>query len=320
MLLLPNGSRIRSPYRWLVFEILRTRDTGGLRWTGSWLMLHRMNYRSPITTFMLLAVLFVSGCGGFTTSSVDEEKEPHYLSGKNRLYSYDFEGAKEAFEQSLRVIPESAAAHLELGLLNYKEFENYAEAIHHFQKMLRYRADHPLAEQIADHIEACKMALASEVTLPPANQRIESELKQMIRENQSLTNLVSSLKGQLSKLEQSLRQAQLATRAGTGSVETGNAAPMPQTPSVRPSTARAEAARARQSGPAAGGRSNEPATRSQPMYLKHVLRSGETFYSLAGQYRQTVQAIQKVNPGLRPTALKIGQVVNIPLSQTASTR
>ena len=56
------------------------------------------------------------------------------------------------------------------------------------------------------------------------------------------------------------------------------------------------------------------------MFLKHVLKSGETFYSLARRYRLDHREIQKVNPNLRPTALKIGQVVNIPLSQTASAR
>ena len=62
-------------------------------------MFQPMKRCTQITTILLLAVLFISGggCGRFSTSSVDEEKEAHYLAGKNRLYSHDFEAAKAAF-------------------------------------------------------------------------------------------------------------------------------------------------------------------------------------------------------------------------------
>ena len=272
-----------------------------------------MNRCTQITTILLLVVLFVSGggCGRFSTSSLDEEKEAHYLAGKNRLYSHDFEGAKTAFEKSLLVIPQSAAAHLELGLLNYEQFENYAQAIHHFERMLEFRSDHPVAERIKDQIQACKLALASEVTLPPVNKRIESEMKRLIQENQGLTNVIGQLRTQIVKLKDSLARKPLVAAADSGNgfpsqggqVAAGGGSQKPQV------------ARDRQRG--GGSRST---ARQSRMFLKHVLKSGETFYSLARRYRLDHREIQKVNPSLRPTALKIGQVVNIPLSQTASAR
>lgn len=277
-------------------------------------MLIAMNWCSRITTFLLLAVLLFSGggCGRFTTSSVDEEKEAHYLAGKNRLYSHDYRGALEAFEKSLLVIPKSAAAHLELGLLNYEQFGDHAEAIHHFERMLQFSPDHPVADRIKDRIQACKLALAAEVTLPPVNKRIESEMKRLITENDGLTNLVNQLKGQIGQLKNSLARATTPATAGQGggaiqssrSAE-GGAARVPE-PRVNRMPNRREA--------------QAPETRQARMHLKHVLKSGETFYSLARRYRLNFKDIQKVNPGLRPTALKIGQVVNIPLSQTASAR
>ncbi|MCS1410707.1 MAG: hypothetical protein M2R45_03902 [Verrucomicrobia subdivision 3 bacterium] len=271
-----------------------------------------MNWRTQIGTLLLFAMLMVSGggCGRFTTSSVDEEKETHYLMGKKRLYSYDYRGAAEAFEKSLLVIPASAAAHLELGYLNSKQFGNYAQAIYHFEKMLSFQKDHPMAEQIRDHIHACKMAIASEVTLPPVNQRFETDMKALLKDNQRLTNIVSQLQGQISKLKRALAQG--VSSSGTASSSRENA-PSRTSPSNPRPTRDGELRTA-----ATSQNATHPAPRQQRMFLKHVLRSGDTFYSLARQYRLQVNAIQKVNPGLRPKALKIGQVVNIPLSQTAS--
>ena len=251
------------------------------------------------------------GCGRFTAASVDEEKEAHYLAGKSRLYSHDYRGAMEAFEKALRVIPQSAAAHLELGLLNYKQFGNHAEAIHHFQKMLEYRPDHPVGERIKDHIKACKLALATEVTLPPVNQRIEMEMKRLIKENEGLTNLVAQLEGQVSQLKVSL--ARTAVPAGgvgevAGTTQRSVREPLPSGTrrTVEP--------------PSSRRREVASTARSQPMFLKHVLKSGETFYGLSSRYGLSVKEIQRVNPGLNPKTLRIGHVINIPIARTAAAR
>ncbi len=280
-------------------------------------MLRSMNRCSQITTILLFAVLLLSmgGCGRLTTSSKDEEKEAHYLAGKNRLYSHDFRAAKDAFEKSLLVIPKSAAAHLELGLLHYEQFGNYAEAIHHFERMLEFRPDHPVADRIKDQIQACKLALAAEVTLPPVNKRVESEMKRLIKENEGLTNMVNQLEGQIVKLKNSLARA--SARPSVAASGAGNARGETRSPNTaRSSTPRVAQASLRTNSPAA----QTPTARQNRMHLKHVLKSGETFYSLARRYRLDFREIQKVNPGLRAKALKIGQVVNIPLSQTASAR
>ncbi|MBT8037491.1 MAG: LysM peptidoglycan-binding domain-containing protein [Verrucomicrobiae bacterium] len=51
--------------------------------------------------------------------------------------------------------------------------------------------------------------------------------------------------------------------------------------------------------------SSEPAT-------KHVVKSGETFYSIARQHKVSVQSLVAANPSVRPTRLHVGQrlVVN----------
>lgn len=47
----------------------------------------------------------------------------------------------------------------------------------------------------------------------------------------------------------------------------------------------------------------------------YVIRSGDTFYSLASRFNTTVNAIMAANPGVNPNRLQIGQTVCIPGSQ-----
>ena len=57
---------------------------------------------------------------------------------------------------------------------------------------------------------------------------------------------------------------------------------------------------------------------------KHVVKSGETFYSISRQYKVSVQSLVAANPSVRPTSLRVGQslVVNgraksAPVNQSA---
>ena len=45
------------------------------------------------------------------------KKEPHYILGQNRVNAMDYQGAVEAFEESLEANPHSAPAHYQLAML-----------------------------------------------------------------------------------------------------------------------------------------------------------------------------------------------------------
>lgn len=45
----------------------------------------------------------------------------------------------------------------------------------------------------------------------------------------------------------------------------------------------------------------------------YTIRAGDTFYSLAIRYNTTVDAIRRANPTVNPNALRIGQVICIPI-------
>ncbi|MSR34316.1 MAG: LysM peptidoglycan-binding domain-containing protein [Phycisphaerales bacterium] len=62
------------------------------------------------------------------------------------------------------------------------------------------------------------------------------------------------------------------------------------------------------------------ATTSEPAPIVHVVVEGDTLTSIAKQYWGTSQGwenIEKVNPGLTPTNLKLGAKLNIPAKETA---
>ncbi|KAI9034623.1 hypothetical protein DFJ74DRAFT_650022 [Hyaloraphidium curvatum] len=48
--------------------------------------------------------------------------------------------------------------------------------------------------------------------------------------------------------------------------------------------------------------------------IDHTIAPGDTFTKLAERYQTTVDAIVKANPGVKPEALQVGQVVKIPRS------
>src|SRR5215470_11831920 len=94
---------------------------------------------------LLVLGLVLSGCVPSASQS-DEEKEPHFLAGKSRVNSMDYQGAIESFEKALEVNPRSGAAHFEAGLLYEKYKQDYAAAIYHFDRFLEQRPKSDYAE------------------------------------------------------------------------------------------------------------------------------------------------------------------------------
>ncbi|MSU02855.1 LysM peptidoglycan-binding domain-containing protein, partial [Tissierella sp. DSM 105185] len=50
--------------------------------------------------------------------------------------------------------------------------------------------------------------------------------------------------------------------------------------------------------------------------FSYTIKSGDTLYNLAIKYNTTVEAIMKLNPGINPNNLQIGQVICIPQGTT----
>src|SRR5438876_11079874 len=111
-----------------------------------------MTFLASLVRSMMLLVcgLVLSGCVPSGQSQLEEEKEAHYLEGKNRVNSLDYKGAIESFEKALEVNPRSASAHFELALLYEKKNPDYAAAIYHFDRFLQLRPKSEYAQVVKE--------------------------------------------------------------------------------------------------------------------------------------------------------------------------
>lgn len=245
--------------------------------------------------FALLPALLLAGCLPAGHSQLDEEKEPHFLSGKSRVSAMDYSGAVESFSKAVEVNPRSGAAHLELGWLYDQKQSDPAAAIYHYSKYLNLRANAPNADTIKNRIMACKQELARTVSLGPVTQSMQKELEQLMLRNKAMEEEIAKLKSYVTNLEAMTNRltAQLVRTADPGMSQRQNIT----------------------SGPAVSNESrNTSQTRTpvSPSGRTHTVRSGETPTQIARKYNVSLSALQAANPRMNPTRMKPGDVLRIP--------
>ena len=256
--------------------------------------------RATFQRWMLIAGLCAgaAGCAPSGDSGLDEEKDPHFLTGMSRKQTLDYAGAIEAFEQALENNPRSAAAHFELGLICYQNVNDWAAAIYHFEEFRRRKPDSNKADAAKQFIAACKQELVREVPLGSISQQLQKEFARLSQENKELRQQVEQLRQQLPQ-----RPLPVATNA-PGPVVRPPVAFSPPPESAPPANPPAEAAGL----PAAPPEKPRPA----PVTRTHTVKAGETPYAIARRYGVPPAALLAANPGLDPRRLKVGQVLNVP--------
>lgn len=247
---------------------------------------------------IFLALPLALWLGGCTPNGPeDEEKDPHYLTGQSRVGSMDYDGAIAAFENALIANPKSAAAHLELGLLNEEKKGNYAAAIYHFEKHLELRPQSNMAETVKQHIVTCKMELAKTVPWALVSRQVQDEIRKLTSSNSLLSDQVKQLKADLT--EQAAyysNKLALATRPPPA-IAASN--PIQVEPTHRPPSVEKTVQ------PVS---SPTRATASRT----YLVRSGDTLASIAKRHNIRLSALQTANPRVEARKLKAGQVLNIP--------
>jgi tetratricopeptide (TPR) repeat protein len=245
---------------------------------------------------LLLLAAALAGCLPSGQSPLEEENEPHFLTGKSRASAMDYRGAVEAFERALEVNPHSASAHLELGWLYDQKESDPAAAIYHYGRYLRQRPDAPNAETVNTRILACKQELARTVSLGPVTQNLQREFEQLTEENKRLRDEVQKL--QASQAPRLAAPTNPAAGPPPRRLETAPAArPQPESGAASPAPPANVPARA--AGGAASGRT-------------HTVKAGETPAAVARKYGVRVDALLAANPRLDPRRLRVGQVLTIP--------
>lgn len=245
---------------------------------------------------LMVGVLGGSGCFPYQDGASDPEQNRHFQAGKSLVNSLDFAGAAESFEKALESNPRSPATHFELGVLFYQHLHDYAAAIFHFERYLRYQPDAPHAENVRQFINVCKQELAKTVSLGPVADKIFRDLDGLRQENDRLRRQVETLGIQLKHATQQPAQPASSPQpalAGGATPRTGSASD-----SVRL--------------PAGNG---NPAANPGPAPARartHVIQRGDTLAALARQYRVRLSALEAANPGVVPKRLQVGQVIRIP--------
>src|SRR5712671_3275168 len=124
--------------------------------------------RAVVGTYTVCLGIALAGCEPSDQNTADDEKEPHFVLGQNRVNAMDYSGAVEAFEESLEANPHSAAAHFQLAMLYDEKENNPAAAIYHYQQYLRFDPKASNAEVVAQRIYTCKQQLAADVLPLPS--------------------------------------------------------------------------------------------------------------------------------------------------------
>ena len=268
---------------------------------------------------------FLGGCAPQGQSQLDEEKEPHFLAGKNHLNTMDFPAAIESFEKALTLNPNSAAAHFELGWLFAQKVPDPAAAIYHYEHYLKLRPNADNAEWVKQAILASKQELARTVSLGPVTEKQQRDLERLAEDNKRLTDENRRLNEALAKWRtyaatlsrpqpnpparstqtnlSNSQGASLPPAAGTAAppvLAQTSSGPVPRQPgAVHRGPVRPDGSLAPKGAPTAAART-------------HVIKARETLASIARRYGVKLQALSAANPTANARHLRPGQTLIIP--------
>jgi LysM repeat protein len=249
----------------------------------------------------------LAGCFPFSQNSLNEQKDPNFLTGKGRKMAMDYTGAAGAFEKALEANPRSASAHFELGLLYYENLSDWAAAIYHFEKYLRLQPRSNKADVIRQFVAACKQELVKGVPLGPVNEQVKRELEKLVMEKERLARENSQLQLQVEQLKG--RLARRATPEANG-FSASNTSLRALTQAQTPPSGTLQPAQQTAAPPASARES----TRAAAAAKTHVVRAGDTPYAIARSYGVKLAELLSANPGLDPRRLRPGQALTIPSS------
>lgn len=256
-----------------------------------------------------LSLGLISGCSPTDQGADDEEKEPHFVLGNNRFNTMDYQGAIDAFEQSLEVNPRSAQAHYRLAQLFDTKEPDPAAAIYHYQEYLRLDPDAENPDIIRQRISTCKQQLAADVLPLPSTPATVRQIEDLTEKNHQLQQQVDDLTGKLKQWNDYYNN-QIASRSGQSSAPVPQPFAQSQVTSPQPDDMTAQQ-------PNSAPNAVPPVAQSKPKSAKsrtHTVASGETMASIARKCGVSLVALEEANPDVSPKHLRVGQTLNLPSS------
>lgn len=260
-----------------------------------------MSIRLRCAALMLMLCLWMSGCTPTAETQLDEQRNPHYLAGKEKLGALDYKGAIESFERAVEDNPRSAFAHFELGILYEQRESDYATALYHYNRALKLRPTGHPAEIIRQRVPGCKQELVKADSLAIINPSA-------LRETENLRAQNAVLRSQVEQLQAQLANRPVAPITGN-TTPAGRVVPSTSGSSAAPSGSEASVGN-RTTPPSAATGSASPTGGARGR--THVVRAGETVTSIAKRYSVKPGSLLAANPGLDARRMKIGQTLNVP--------
>jgi tetratricopeptide (TPR) repeat protein len=242
----------------------------------------------------------LSGCTPSGRSPLSEEKEPHFVLGKGRVNAMDYQGAIEAFEQSLEANPHSAAAHFELGWLYDEKASDPAAAIFHYQQYLKLNPNADNADVIKQRVYRCKQQLAADVLPLPSAPAAQQQLEKLSEQNRQLQDEVGKWRAYYASQLAAAKTNATPTPVSSTPEPAANPTPIQSGQNVSSALVVASPDHPASSKPAAAA----PRT--------HTVVAGETAVGIARKYGMKLGALQAANPNVNLSRIRIGQVLNLP--------
>jgi len=142
----------------------------------------------PFATIGLFSVLtlLAGGCGPVSTGT-----DANLQAARKAADAGDFHTAARLYEQVVRAAPDSAQAHLELGLLYDERMGDPIAAIYEYRQFLALHPDPDKKQLVEDFIERAKLSVAAKLPQPPALD--PAELTRLQTENAALRARVAEL-------------------------------------------------------------------------------------------------------------------------------
>jgi LysM repeat protein len=249
--------------------------------------------RAFCAALVLVLLLRLDGCLPSSQSQLEEEKEPHFLSGRSCVNNMDYKGGIEEFEKALEANPHSASAHFQLGWLYEEKEPDPAAAIYHYEQYLKLRPASENSEVIRQHITNCKQDLAKTILPLPVAPGMQHEFEQLAEENKRLRDDLEKWRIYGARMQSASNPAPIANP-----IPRTVAAATPASPQAN-STASPAPEVPPQAGPASSARS-------------YVVRSGDSPYSIARKNGVKLETLLAANPGLDPRKLRPGQTLSLP--------